>query len=312
MNDAPVTITHLSDLHFTHPGGWSLRTVWGKRLLGYLSWRLKRRHRHRSESLAAAAEDVRAVGSDAIVITGDLTQLGLPRECAQARDWLPCLGDPETVTVVPGNHDAYGRSSWAETLGLWSPWCTSKDDRSAPDDVFPVVREVKDAVSIFGLSSARPTAPFLATGRVGRTQLDRLASGLEEAGRRGRFRIVFLHHPPAAGTVRRRKQLTDLEALGEVLDRCGVELVLHGHAHEARLNFIESGGREVPAIGAPSATEFRPDRGRRPRYNHYAVSRSDDGWRLDVHERAWSDEVDGFAPSSQRTIEIATWAGGAA
>jgi len=311
--NAPVTITHLSDLHFTHPGGWSLRTVWGKRLLGYLSWRMKRRRRHRKETLAAAVRDVQAVGSSGIVITGDLTQLGLPAEYRQVRDWLPCLGAPETVTVVPGNHDAYGPAAWQETMALWAPWWTSTDGvtgqrANSEESPFPVIRHLGE-VTVIGVSSARPTAPFMATGAVGADQIERLAHGLEEAGSRGRFRIVCIHHPPSPGAVRRRKALTDLEAVGEVLDRAGVELVLHGHAHEARLNYIRSAGRQIPVIGAPSATEFRPDRGRVPRYNHYQVARTGDGWQLEVRQRAWSDDAGGFAQSSVQTIEIAAGPG---
>ena len=96
--------------------------------------------------------------------------------------------------------------------------------------MFPTLR-LRGDVALIGLSTARPSAPFFATGRLGERQLEALDRMLESTGADGRFRIVLLHHPPGRDTVRWRKSLRDGEALRDVLARRGAELILHGHAH---------------------------------------------------------------------------------
>ena len=98
---------HISDLHLTSLEDVKVSDLLNKRALGYLSWRLRRRREHAPEVLTALLRDLRQLTLDHIVITGDLTHVGLPSEFQQARQWLEALGAPTDVTVVPGNHDAY-------------------------------------------------------------------------------------------------------------------------------------------------------------------------------------------------------------
>ena len=107
-----LTFAQLSDPHLSSPAPVRATDLLGKRALGYLSWRLARRHRHLAEVLAALVQDLRAAQADHVVVTGDLTHLGLPHEFEQARRWLDALGPAPALSVVPGNHDAYARSEW--------------------------------------------------------------------------------------------------------------------------------------------------------------------------------------------------------
>ncbi len=69
--------------------------LFNKRLLGYLSWRRKRRLVHRRDIVDSLVKDLHAICPDHIVVTGDLTHIGLPDEFAEAAQWLPCLGLPD-------------------------------------------------------------------------------------------------------------------------------------------------------------------------------------------------------------------------
>lgn len=292
------TLAHISDVHLAAMDRLRPADLLSKRALGYLSWRLRRRHKHRPDIVDALVRDLRAVAPDHVAVTGDLTTLGLPDEFAAGRRWLDALGSPATITVVPGNHDAYVREPWSRTMAAWAPYMAS--DGASPDtaSAFPSVRR-RGPVALVGLSSARPSPPGLAVGRVGADQLRRLDACLEREGDERRFRVLLVHHPPVAGAVSWRKRLTDAAALRAVLARRGVELVLHGHAHVTRLAHVATPAGPAPVVGAASASLAPGPGGRGARYNVYSIESRDGGWQVRGSVRAYLDDERGFAPESE-------------
>jgi 3',5'-cyclic AMP phosphodiesterase CpdA len=167
-------------------------------------------------------------------------------------------------------------------------------------------------VALIGLSSALPSAPFLATGRLGEEQLRRLDRILERTTDAKLFRIVMLHHPPAAHTVRWRKSLRDGATLRAMLKRHAVELVLHGHAHFSAAAYLDPGlGRNL-AIGVPSASAIGRKVDRHATYHVYRIARGNGGWRLRVSVRAFSPEQGRFVPEDGRRLRLALAAAPAA
>jgi 3',5'-cyclic AMP phosphodiesterase CpdA len=242
-------LAHLSDLHLPPPkGAFGWRDLLSKRLLSRIAWRRKHRE-HRPEVLGAVIADLKAHAPDHIAITGDLTNYASPAEYEAARVWLEALGPARDITVSPGNHDALVGAGDSDSFAAWTPWLG--DDGAA---IFPQVR-VRDGVALFNLCSAVPTAPHLATGRLGQAQLDRLDALLGDPAYRDAFRVLLIHHPPVAGAVARRKSLEDLDALRALLARHGADLVLHGHAHEAMVSTAPGpDGALIPVLGVPSAS----------------------------------------------------------
>src|SRR5262245_29435276 len=219
------TLAHLSDLHATPVEPRGLTPLLGKRVLGFLSWRLRRRHAHKPEVLAALIEDLHAQSPDHVAVTGDLTNISLPDEFPAARAWLERIGDPEWVSAVPGNHDAYVRIPRARSWDLWSEWLRPDHDWRAaavPGTDYPSVR-VRGPLALVGLCSAQPTLPFLAGGSLGRAQLQRLEAALVELRARSLVRIVLVHHAAVPGMVGARRALWDAPALAAVLARAGAE-----------------------------------------------------------------------------------------
>jgi 3',5'-cyclic AMP phosphodiesterase CpdA len=300
-----LTFAHLSDPHLSSPEPVGMADLLGKRALGYLSWRLGRRHRHRPEVLAALVDDLRAARADHVVVTGDLTHLGLPHELEQARQWLGTLGPAPALSVVPGNHDVYARGAGPDTLAGWASYLAS-DDGQAPG--FPSVRVREPAVFV-GLSSARPSAPLLAVGEIGARQLDRLAAVLAEARRRGLARVVLLHHPPLAETTSWRKRLIDGAALRAVLAAEGAELVLHGHTHRGSIAEIATAAGTAPVVGVPSASSTGPEPERRARYHVYRLERDGGGFQVWLSARAWNPATGRFvADGAPRALRMAATA----
>jgi 3',5'-cyclic AMP phosphodiesterase CpdA len=303
-----LSFAQLSDPHLSSPEAASWRELAGKRLLGYLSWRRRRRAEHRTEVLEALRRDLLGTRPGHLVITGDLTQIALPDEFRQARAWLDSLGSPEQVTVVPGNHDAYVPVSWAQGLSRWQPYLASDGDpRGGRADsvatVFPSLR-VRGPVAFIGLCSARPSAPLLATGTLGSRQLERLETLLEQTRAQGLFRVVLLHHPPVPGEERWRKRLTDAAQLCAVIARQGAELVLHGHRHRSVQSRIEIPGTQVPVFGIPSASSIGLRTGRVAQYHIYTVEAADAAWILELEVRGYSAATESFVTGSTSRLEI--------
>ena len=294
---------HISDPHLSTLEGVRRRDLLNKRLLGYLSWKSHRREEHRADVLAALVRDLQHCRPQHTVITGDLTHLGLPAEFMEVARWLSSLGPPEQFTVIPGNHESYVSSSWEETFAHWLPYLAADIPAAAPAGLFPSLR-IRDHLAFIGLSSARPSAPLLATGSLGKDQLQALSRILAETGERQLFRVLLIHHPPLAETLGWRKRLTDSRALCNTLERYGVELVLHGHAHRATLGWIDTTAARAPVIGVPSASAIGHKPGRRARYNLCRVSRTTSGWTLGIEARAYDPGLDRFV-SAGRVLDSA-------
>ena len=239
-------IAHLSDPHLPPPkGAFGWRDIVSKRLLSRIAWRRKH-HEHRPEILAALVADLKTQAFDHIVVTGDLTNFASDVEIEAARHWLDELGAANAITVSPGNHDALVGDDDHARFAPWSAWMG--DD----DGDFPRLR-IRDGVAIINLCSAIPTAPHLATGRLGAAQLAKLDRMLAE--QRDLIRVVLIHHPPTKGVVAGRKALEDQEDLRTLLLRHGADLVLHGHTHEALVGSLPGpDGVTIPVLGVPSAS----------------------------------------------------------
>lgn len=283
---AATAFAHISDPHLPLGPGLPrpLSLLAGKRLLGYLSWRTGRHRRHLPAVLRTLCGDIATHRPDHLLITGDLVNIALPVEFGAARQWLESLGPPADVSVVPGNHDTTVRLPWPAGLGLWDPWMTGDDRAAGAEHRFPVVRR-RGLVGFVNLSSAVPTAPLLASGRLGRAQIDRAAAALDALRRKRLFRVVAVHHPPAPGVVGARKGLDDHGDFAAMLAAAGAELVVHGHCHHSHLAQLPGPRGPIPVVGVPSASAPRGARGRHARWHLYRVSPTASGWRLTLTVR---------------------------
>jgi len=264
------TFAHLSDLHATPVVPRGLSALASKRLLGWLSWRVRRSGIHRPEVLEALLDDLRQSCPDQIVITGDLTNISLHDEFPLALDWLRRIGPPEQVSAVPGNHDAYVRVPRDISWGLWSEYLASDPVTPGAEIRFPSLR-VRGPLAIVGLNSALPTGPFLASGALGSDQLQRLEALLAELEGGDHFRLLLIHHPPLRGDVSRRRALDDGDALAALLARRGVDLILHGHLHRTRFSSVPGPAGPIPVVGVRSASDCGSKPGKRSDYHLFRL-----------------------------------------
>jgi 3',5'-cyclic AMP phosphodiesterase CpdA len=277
---ARFLLAHLSDPHLPPMPAARLHQLAGKRALGYLNWKRNRHAIHRREVLDLLVADMQAQQPDHIAITGDLVNLALPAEFAPARAWLQSVGPADQVTVIPGNHDAYVRNT--QHLFAKEFFDYLHGDNALPTDevTFPFLRR-RGPLALIGLSTAVPTAPLMATGRLGARQIDALDRLLPQLSEAHTFRVLLIHHPLRTDHHGRFKRLTDSDGLLAVLQRHGVELILHGHDHVHSTMWFDGPRGKIPAIGTPSASAVAHGRHPAAAYNLFAIEQDGENWHCE-------------------------------
>jgi 3',5'-cyclic AMP phosphodiesterase CpdA len=284
---AAFTLAHLSDPHLPPMPAARLRDLLGKRALGYLNWTRNRHKFHRREVLDALVSDLQAQAPDQIAVTGDLVNLALDAEFAPSRAWLESVGAADRVTVIPGNHDAYVRATRHRFAEAWGDYLRG-DEAPDGDVAFPLLRR-RGPLALISASSAVPTPPLMATGWLGRGQLDALEHMLAGLAASQAFRVLLIHHPLRSDS--HFKRLTDSADLLALLQRHGVELVLHGHDHVHSTIWIDGPRGKVPVIGVPSASAIAHGRYPAAAYNLFSIEREGDAWRCEQTVRGVDDAL---------------------
>ncbi|MGB8862190.1 MAG: metallophosphoesterase [Ilumatobacteraceae bacterium] len=153
--------------------------------------------------LQSAVEQVAAHGTDALLLTGDLTDDGSPAAYRRIRAIVDALGVP--VLATPGNHD----------------------DPAALAMTFPAPGEM-----VLGGWRVLLVDTMLPGRNDGRVNVDTL---IERLGHdEGQPTIVAMHHPPITTSTHEWFQLDGAEALVAALGRRNdVKVVLSGHLHQA-------------------------------------------------------------------------------
>jgi 3',5'-cyclic AMP phosphodiesterase CpdA len=282
----------MSDLHIGPLPRPRRTELLNKRVFGYLNWHNSRKIIHHRPTLDRLAADLRELKPDHVAITGDIVNLGLREEYLLALDWLNRLGDPEQVSVVPGNHDAYV-PLWKEPgIGRWNAFMTNDGESEhihvSSRSGFPYLRRRGD-IALIGLSSAIPTMPLIAAGRLGGSQRQRLIRLLRQLRDEDLFRVILIHHPPLQLAGNWVRGLRDAAELKRIIRDYGAELVLHGHDHTHSVRRLKGPTGDVPVVGIPSASVVTHPHKPLARYNVYEIERDGNGgWRCDMVGRGLS------------------------
>lgn len=284
----PFVLAHLSDPHLGPMPRPRLRELAGKRAIGYLNWQRKRHMIHRRDVLGELVADMQAQRPDHIAVTGDLVNIALPLEFAEARRWLESIGAPDHVSLVPGNHDAYVRGIREHFPYSWADYFRGDSTTANSDTAFPYLRR-RGPLALIGVSTAVPTAPFMATGRLGPQQRSDLEKLLQQLAPENLFRVLMIHHPPVTSPGRWAARLRDSEELLDLISRYGVDLILHGHDHRHATVLVDGPRGRIPAIGVPSASAMAHGHNHPAAYNLFVIERAGNAWRCDHRVRGFTD-----------------------
>lgn len=225
-----MLIAHLTDLHARPHGKAANRVV------------------ETNKMIARAVAAVRSLTRqpDCVIITGDLTDCGLPEEYAVLRALLAPLQGP--VYLVPGNHDRRGnfQAAFGDYPGIdaTSPFVNYAVER------FPVRMIALDTV-----------VPGFGHGALAEETLDWLEAEL--AKEPAKPTLIFMHHPPFFTGVHdmdRIRLMQGAERFGAIVSkRRNIEQVLCGHHHRSiHVRYHGAVASTGPAIVHQSALDFAP------------------------------------------------------
>lgn len=285
-------LAHVTDPHFRSFEGARLSEFLNKRAVGALNIVVNRRRKHKMELLEALGEDLRAQRPDHVALTGDLSNVALEGEWREALRWIDATGvGPQTMTVIPGNHDAYVADVVERRAfeGLFAAYQSSDLPPTEPAASYPFVR-FRGPLALVAINSCVATGDLGAWGAVGEAQLARIEATLRGPSLAGKTRVVLLHHPPVKLKGGEDRNLKDRDAFASMLARAGAELVLHGHDHRDETATLSGpDGRPIPVVGAGSAS-YAGSAEKRARYNVYEF----DGGRVTRTTRAHDEARDAF------------------
>lgn len=274
-----VKIAHLSDLHLLDLEGAVPFRLFNKRFTGYLNLMYRRKSVHKPHAAQAVARAIRDHEVDHVVITGDVSNLALEREFDRVRRFVEHdLGlEPEQVSLVPGNHDAYTRGAHlsGRFASAFSEYLRS-DLPVSDEGPFPYVK-LRGPAAIIGLSTALPRPPFMASGSLGKAQLAALRRALAHPEVQNRTVVLLQHHPwhNKGGLHSFLEGLWDAAAEREELRHLERGLLLHGHLHRRIHRKVHTDRGHIDAVGATSASLLHASDERMAGFNVYEVG--DDG-----------------------------------
>jgi 3',5'-cyclic AMP phosphodiesterase CpdA len=231
-------------------------------------------------------DEIERADPDHLAITGDLVNLASSREIEIMTAWLKEAGDPENISIVPGNHDAYVPGAYEKTTKAWYPYMRGERGPAEWNEDFhcyPYLR-VRGQVALIGCSTAVATPPFAASGYFGSRQARETVNLLRAAGEAGLFRVVMIHHPPIRGATSMHKRMLGIRRFAATISAGGAELVLHGHTHLNTVYSLKGQISPVPVVGIASASQGRGGRKPPAGFNLFFISGSPGHWNL-VRER---------------------------
>ncbi|HXE57196.1 MAG TPA: metallophosphoesterase [Gemmatimonadales bacterium] len=263
----PVTILHVSDLHF----GWPADL-------------------EQAEVLEEVAGIYRP---DAIAISGDLTQRARHGEFQRAHVFVRRMRQTAPTLVIPGNHDVQW---WRSPLGLFGfRRRYEKYLHYFGPDLTPTLElpglVMASALTAHGFSWGSLTLnpnDVSVKGHLPRAETDRVAK-IFAAAPPDAAKVLVIHHNVLAGELSRRMGLARWRSAHRRLLATGADVVLCGHDHQEAAGQIEQ--RLAVSI---SGTHSSRSRGGRPSaFNLVRIDR-DAVW---VEHHRWDRERRRFARS---------------
>jgi 3',5'-cyclic AMP phosphodiesterase CpdA len=214
---SPITIVHISDLHFG--GDVDLAQI-------------------------EALEDcVPSLGATAVVVTGDLTQRARHGEFQAAHFFFSRLRSRLPLLIIPGNHDIEWWRSPLDLMGERPKY--AKYVRYFGDDLRPVLEipgaVIAGALSSYGVAFGSLTwklRDLAVKGHLPKAETTRVQK-IFAAAPPTAARVLVFHHNVLAGGLSRRMGLARWRSAHRRLLATGADVILCGHDHQENAGQIQ-------------------------------------------------------------------------
>ncbi len=252
----PLTIIHISDLHFhAMPSKW--KELPSKRALGFANLYINRRRHYPMERASQLVLKLQEMEWDHLVISGDLTSLALEKEFQLAHEVLsPLLAEPEKVTVIPGNHDKY-------VSGACQPSLFHKYFGTYFTDTEIKTQHLFGKWHLIAWDSTHPNDWRTASGTVQRNTLLETENYIRQQAPSSRF-IIANHYPlwfPSDYIVHPRHELHNLSYVRHwIQQQSQVLLYLHGHIHRNWHHVVHRKTEPLYLVNSASSTSLKSAR----------------------------------------------------
>ncbi|APR74760.1 3',5'-cyclic-nucleotide phosphodiesterase [Minicystis rosea] len=236
-SQAMTHLAHLSDLHLLEANHGS-RSGAERRRLAFLSAGRQHDAEARKRRAVRALQTARRSGADHVVITGDLTEDGIPAQYEVLAEVLHESGlAASQVTIVPGNHDAYAHGdAFADALrGPLSAYA----ETSTPG--VPVM--LRDMV-LLPVSTAMAQPYTFSAGAIAEPTLASARQLAADSKKSGRALVLAMHHPPQRRAIPLMQWLDGLRdhaQVAAILEEHDHVHVVHGHLHEIMNRSVRPG-----------------------------------------------------------------------
>jgi 3',5'-cyclic AMP phosphodiesterase CpdA len=268
-------VAHLSDLHILDPRPAAQRARYrvATRIVG-LGRAVS--PSSRTDRLAQALQYAKDRGADHFVISGDLTEVGTLTEFEEvARVIHEAQINPDDVTLVPGNHDAYTvADGWRRAIeGPLAAFA-----RGSAASLTGAAKVVdRGPIAFLPIDSTRFQSIAWSGGIFTKAHAEAIEQRATDPAFRDKALAIVLHHPPfyPRGLASALAWFDGLRGCAEVLDllrRHPRLQLLHGHLHRvvdliiagsslARAPARRGTGAPTRVFGAPATcSASRPDR----------------------------------------------------
>lgn len=228
-----MKIAHLSDIHILD-ARTGTRQARYKLATKFVSLGRAIDPKIRARNLSHALGLAKANRADHIVISGDLTEVGEEVEYEYFAEVLHDARLPaDSVTLVPGNHDAYTEGSWRRALeGPLRPFARASTGGSK-DDAGKVVE--REGVALLPVDTSIFQSIAWSGGIFTRAMFDAIDRRLKDSAFRDKAVALVVHHPPFhPHRLPIVRWIDGLRGRAEVLDLLSRHprlQLLHGHLH---------------------------------------------------------------------------------
>ncbi|TGN11683.1 metallophosphoesterase family protein [Leptospira ilyithenensis] len=241
-----MKIVHISDLHF--PTKIPFSSLRGKSVIGYLNYAVRRQKKYPPVLIETLIQTIEKLEYDALIISGDLTNVSHPSEFPRAKEWLKPILDDRTF-IIPGNHDRYKKESVQPVLLFEKEFAPFLGEEVSKTNYLR--KKEIGGFTLIGWDSNRPLPIAKANGSVRPEIISETNSFVNKPY------VLVCHHPlwnPKFQEESNGHKMVNRKEVASLLKEKPPVLYLHGHTHT---NWIKRPGEKAPFYVVNSASSTR-------------------------------------------------------